>query len=268
MLNSCDLPDIQNTKSNHSIYLNRVGINNLRLPMSVLQQNNNFQQTIGIFECFVDLDKNIKGISMSRLLEVLHEDTNKPLDNKVITDITKTLRKRCESNISSVSVLFPYFIEKTSPVTHKKGLVEYECGFKCFNDNDKITNSLFVKLIVTSLCPCSKEISENGAHNQKCYIECEFETSKWVWFEDIIKDLEFCGSSQIYSILKRPDEKFVTEQAYNNPLFVEDIARNVYTCLDIKYNNHISKFKINVYSDESIHIHKAFAFANKGEFNS
>jgi GTP cyclohydrolase I len=198
---------------------------------------------------------------MSRLLEVLHEYTFKPLNIDVIESITKVIRKRSESDKCFLEIKFPYFMEKCAPVSHKKGYVHHNVKFTCENNKDNISTKFGVTVIVTSLCPCSKEISDSSAHNQKCYVEVEYTTNSWVWVEDVILAIEQCGSCEIYSILKRPDEKVVTERAYNNPLFVEDIARNVYTSLE-KIKG-VEAFKISVTSDESIHIHKAVALASK-----
>jgi len=260
-----DLPDIQNTKSNHDIYLENVGITDLKLPILIMQKDGKFQQTIANINCYVDLDKDIKGISMSRILEVLHEYTYRPLNSDEINNITTIIRNRSESEKCQIELTFPYFMEKLAPVSMKKGYVDHQIRFTCVNTNDQYVNKYGVSVVVTSLCPCSKEISNGGAHNQKCFVDVDYTTNKWVWVEDVILGVEKCGSSQIYSILKRPDEKHVTESAYNNPLFVEDIVRNVF--ITLKDIDGVEDFKIKVSSDESIHLHKAVAFAKtKGGF--
>jgi len=154
-------------------------------------------------------------------------------------------------------------MEKCAPASHKKGYINHVAKFTCNNDKDVNIEMIYSTIVVvTSLCPCSKEISEFSAHNQKCYVTVDYKTKSWVWLEEVIQAIEQCGSCEIYSILKRPDEKVVTERAYNNPLFVEDIARNVYVALENIPG--VSDFKIQVISDESIHIHKAIAKASKG----
>lgn len=260
-----DLPDIQNTKSNHQIYLENVGIADLQLPIMIMQKDGTFQQTIATISIFIDLAPEVKGISMSRLLEVMHEYTYKPLNSNVISKITSVIRERSESDKCKLEISFPYFMQKTAPASGKQGYVNYNVKFICKNDKDKIKTLYGTSVIVTSLCPCSKEISDGGAHNQKCFVDVAYCTTDWVWIEDVIHAIESCGSSEIYSILKRPDEKVVTERAYNNPLFVEDIARNVYSTLESFKN--IDSFKIIVKSDESIHIHKAVATASKNVNN-
>jgi len=256
-----DLPDIQNTESNHQIYLENVGITDLQLPIMVMQKDGTFQQTIATMSIFTDLAPEVKGISMSRLLEVMHEYTYKPLNSDVISKITEVIRERCESDKCRLEISFPYFMQKTAPASGKKGYINHTVKFVCENNKGNIKTRYGTSVIVTSLCPCSKEISDGGAHNQKCFIDVEYCTTDWVWIEDVIHAIETCGSSEIYSILKRPDEKVVTERAYNNPLFVEDIIRNVYSTLESFKD--ISNFKISVASDESIHLHKAVARASK-----
>jgi GTP cyclohydrolase I len=255
-----ELPDIQNTHSNHKVYLENVGITDLQLPILVLQKDGKFQQTIANISCYVDLSPEVKGISMSRLLEVLHEYTYRPLNSDIIEDITEIVRDRSESKKCKIELSFPYFMEKISPVSRKRGYINHNVKFTCKNNDGKFENTYGVSVIVTSLCPCSKEISEGGAHNQKCYVDVEYSTNKWIWVEDVILMIESCGSSEIFSILKRPDEKVVTERAYNNPLFVEDIARNVYVGMD--NIDGILNWNISVKSDESIHLHKAIAMCS------
>lgn len=256
------LKDIQNTPSTHEIYLENVGITDLKLPILIMERSGRFQQVTSNITCYVDLAAKVKGISMSRLLEVLHEYTFKPLNSDVIQDITKIIRERSESQKCFLKIEFPYFMEKCAPVSHKKGYVHHLVKFSCVNNKDIIDMTYSVQVIVTSLCPCSKEISKSSAHNQKCYVNVDYNTNSWTWVEQIIETIEKCGSCEIYSILKRPDEKIVTERAYDNPLFVEDIVRNVYTSLEKIHS--INNFKISVMSDESIHIHKAVALATKG----
>jgi GTP cyclohydrolase IB len=256
-----DLPDIQNTESNHNIYIENVGITDLQLPIMVMQKDGTFQQTIATISIFIDLAPEIKGISMSRLLEVMHEYTYKPLNANVISKITNVIRERSESDKCRLEISFPYFMQKTAPASGKKGYINHNVKFICENYRDYIDILYGASVIITSLCPCSKEISDGGAHNQKCFVDVEYNTTDWVWIEDVIHAIEKCGSSEIYSILKRPDEKVVTETAYNNPLFVEDIVRNVYSTLESFEN--ISSFKVSVKSDESIHLHKAVAITSR-----
>lgn len=256
-----ELKDIQNTQSNYSIYLDNVGINKLYLPMMILQKNETYQQVTSEISCMVDLAAEIKGISMSRLLEVLHDYTFKPLNTEVIEHITEVIRKKSNSNSCELVIAFPFFIEKYAPVSNKKGYIHHDVLFATTNNNGVCNTKYSLSVTVTSLCPCSKEISDSSAHNQKCTIKVAYTTNDFIWFEDIISQLETCGSCEIYSILKRPDEKAITEKAYNNPMFVEDIARLAYNKLD-NFKG-IESFIINIASHESIHQHDAVACVSK-----
>lgn len=256
-----ELKDIQNTKSNYSIYLDKVGINGLFLPLQILQKNGTYQQVTSEISCGVDLAAEIKGISMSRLLEVLHDYTFKPLNADVIENITDEIIKRSNSNFCELLIAFPFFIEKYAPVSNKKGYIHNNVLLSCTNNTGFCDIRYALTVNVTSLCPCSKEISDVSAHNQKCTIKVAYTTNEFIWFEDIISELEHCGSCEIYSILKRPDEKAITEKAYNNPMFVEDIARLVHNKLD-NFKG-IDKFTITVASHESIHQHDAVANVSK-----
>jgi GTP cyclohydrolase I len=255
------MKDIQNTQSNYNIYLHKVGINNLLLPMMILQKNGSYQQVTSEISCGVDLAAEIKGISMSRLLEVLHNYTFQPLNSDIIENITEEIRKKSNSNFCELLIAFPFFIQKYAPVSNKKGYIHNNVLFSCTNNNGVCNTNYSLGVTVTSLCPCSKEISDSSAHNQKCTIQVAYSTNEFIWFEDIISELETCGSCEIYSILKRPDEKAITEKAYNNPMFVEDIARFVYNKLD-NFKG-VESFIINVASHESIHQHDAVASVSK-----
>ncbi len=255
------LPDIQNTVPFVQVNIDKVGINSLKLPLMFKQKDNVFQQVETDISCYVDLKKNIKGISMSRILEVLHENSGRPFNMEIMQNISETIKNRTESKSCDLTFNFNYFVKKISPVTNKTGFIHYNVSLNTLNKRSQFINTYQIKLYVTSLCPCSKEISNNSAHNQKCLITIKYKTNDWIWIEDVIDSIEKCGSCEIYSILKRPDEKYVTEFAYDNPLFVEDIARNCYSVLQ-RFSS-INSFSIKVESDESIHIHKAVAIINK-----
>lgn len=257
-----NLPDVQNTKPKHTIYLPEVGINKLKLPITILQKNNSFQSTVADISINVDLKPDIKGISMSRLIEICHNYADKQIIIEDLVDLSKTVKTLCDSNKSHIIYSFPYFIKKKAPVSLLEGFVHHDVSFEVYNDKEKINKFIEVTVLATSLCPCSKEISDKSAHNQKCYIKAKIETDDFIWIEDLIEILENCASSPIYSIIKRPDEKYVTEYAYKNPVFVEDVARNAYTKLI--ENKSIKKFKVTITSDESIHVHQAVAIAQFG----
>lgn len=253
------LPDIQNTCPSIQIGLNRVGITDLKLPIKVLTKNDEYQTTIADISCYINLEPDKKGINMSRLPIVLHEYNGIPISGKLLNDICQDVKNISEAEEAQVIYKFPYFINKKSPVTNIDGLVHYNVTFDGDLLKDCYQFKFNVEVIATSLCPCSKEISLNNAHNQKCFIniECNMLPESWIWIEDIICIAEKSASCEIYSILKREDEKHVTERMYNNPGFVEDITRNIYEKMSILKG--IRQFNISVSSDESIHIHKAYA---------
>lgn len=254
-----NLPDIQNSCPDIKVKLNRVGIEDFRLPITILEKENGYQKTVASINCYVDLDCNNRGVNMSRLPLVLHEYNEKIFNMNLLAEIAKTIRENCEAEESQVIYKFPYFIKKKAPVTGYEGYVFYDVTFDMTSNKTGQTFKFQVKTYATSLCPCSKEISEDGAHNQKCLIQIDVVPKKdsWIWIEDIIKVAESSASCEIFSVLKRPDEKYVTENAYNNAAFVEDITRNVYEKLTNIEG--IDTFNIVVISDESIHLHKAYA---------
>lgn len=253
------LPDIQQTIPKVKIALKKVGIVNFKMPIKILTKNNNINPTIATIKCYVDLDKNLKGINMSRLPQALHKFQEIPLDSNVIKQIAEDVRIISKADVCELSYTFDYFINKKSPINHIMGLVNYPTTFTGIKYENEYVFKFNVRITATSLCPCSKEISLYGAHNQKCYIDitCQRKNDNLIWIEDIINIAESCASCEIFSILKRPDEKWVTERAYENPKFVEDIARECYHKL--LQRSDIEKFKVKITSDESIHMHSAVA---------
>ena len=252
------LPDIQNSCPSIQISLNRVGITDLKLPIYVLQKDNKIQHSVANIDCFVDLESNLKGINMSRIPIAIHKYLDSPLSKSLIEAICENIRIKSESKICQLIYSFPYFIKKISPISKEPGLVIYPIKFRGIKSENEFLFEITVSATTTSLCPCSKEISIGGAHNQKCNIDITYQmnSDEYIWIEDIINIAEESSSCEIFSVLKRSDEKFVTEKAYNNPYFVEDITRNCYVKL---LEKNIETFKIEVTSDESIHNHKAYA---------
>ncbi len=275
------LKDVQNLKDKRGIAIDKVGIKNLHYPISVLDKAKSFQHTVADINMYVDLPHYFKGTHMSRFLEVLNEHRGE-ISIVSFPDILRKIKKVLNAGSASVEIEFPYFIEKAAPVSGKKSLMEYVCYYngtiknKARNDksekasdfksdafsagieeNEESVIKIGVKVPVNTLCPCSKEISKYGAHNQRGMVSVSLEFSKLIWFEDIIADVESCASSPIYSLLKREDERFLTEHAYENPMFVEDVARCVAGIL--KKNKNIKWFRVEAENFESIHNHNAYA---------
>ncbi len=275
------LIDVQNSKDKRGIAIDKVGIKNLSYPIAVLDKKKSLQHTIANINMYVDLPHYFKGTHMSRFLEVLNEHMGE-ISIVSFPDILRKIKKVLNAGSASVEIEFPYFIEKTAPVSRKKSLMEYVCYYngtiknKARNDksekvsdfksdtfsagieeNEESVIKIGVKVPINTLCPCSKEISKYGAHNQRGVVSVSVEFSKLIWFEDIIEDVESCASSPIYSLLKRSDERYLTEHAYENPRFVEDVVRCVAGIL--KENKDIKWYKVEAENFESIHNHNAYA---------
>lgn len=257
------LPDIQNERPNIQVSLNRVGVMGLKAPIFVSQKAGGVQHTSASINCFINLAANKKGINMSRLPSAIFKYLHQPLNKSLINDISENIRLLSNADKCELSYEFTYFLSKIAPVSKELGIVDYLVKF-----NGEVTETTYdftfsVRVPCTSLCPCSKEISDGGAHNQRCYITLDVtpENGKFIWLEDMISLAESCASCEIYSVLKRSDEKFVTDMAYDNPKFVEDIARECY--LKLCAFDNIKNFKIKIESDESIHTHKAVAILEK-----
>jgi GTP cyclohydrolase I len=263
-----NIPDVQNQEPLVHVKLNRVGITNLSLPIFVQKQLACTQHTVANIDCFVDLPKDKRGINMSRIPEAIHEHILTPLNYNVLDSMALSIMEANEADICQIIFRFPYFLEKEAPISEKKGLVSYDIEFDLtkrkveMGTDVMILTSDFklgVGVLATTCCPCSQAISEGGAHNQKCRINIKVlcAPDAWVWIEDLIEVAEKSASCEIYSILKRPDEAFVTNKMNENPRFVEDVTREAYQRL-MKIKG-IQRYWIEVISDESIHIHKAFA---------
>jgi GTP cyclohydrolase I len=255
------LADVQSQKDERNIPIDKVGVKNLTYPITLLDKTKQRQHTIAEVNMYVLLPSDFKGTHMSRFIEILNEN-RECIDIKRIGKILKEMRNKLNAKRSYIELSFPYFIEKSAPVTNIKSLMSYECNVKaCGDENNKEEITLSVQVPITSLCPCSKEISNYGAHNQRGIAKISATLKEFVWIEDLINVAESSASCEIYSLLKRPDEKYVTERAYDNPMFVEDIARNITEKL-LK-DKRISRFEVEVENFESIHNHNAYAFISR-----
>ncbi len=251
--------DVQSSRDERNIPIDRVGVRGVKYPIYVREKNNGPQQTVGTFTLTVDLPREFKGTHMSRFLEVLSEH-NHDISVDTIPDILSRLREKLHAETSHLEVQFTYFRKKAAPVTQKTGMMGYQCGFiACGGDEDHFLVTLTVP--VATLCPCSKEISDYGAHNQRGYVSVRVQPRGKLWLEDVIDMIEAAGSAPLYPVLKRPDEKFVTEQAYNNPRFVEDMVREVAIAFDQHPN--VGNYEIEVENHESIHDHNAYAYLKR-----
>lgn len=249
------LVDIQASKDHRNIAIDRVGVRNVKYPIEVLDREHDRQHTIGTFTLTVDLPHEFKGTHMSRFLEILSENRSE-VSVHAIPVILEGLRDRLKAEKAHIEVAFPFFMRKKAPVTGKEGMMEYECRF--IAEKNETTDFVMEVIVpVTTLCPCSKEISAYGAHNQRGYVTTRVRFDGLVWIEEIVEMVERCGSAPLFPVLKRHDEKWVTEHAYDNPRFVEDMVREVAIAMDA--DDRITWYEIEVENHESIHAHNAYA---------
>jgi GTP cyclohydrolase I len=253
--------DIQNQKNHRNIAIDKVGVKNISYPVTVLDKAVKTQQTVAAINMYVDLPKDYKGTHMSRLIEILNEH-DRMISIKNFSNILSTMKERLNAESAHIEISFPYFVMKTSPVTQSQGLMEYQCTLKGSLNKGKDLISM-IQVPVTTLCPCSKEISDYGAHNQRGNVKLQVRFKKFVWLEDLIKLVEECASCEVYSVLKRQDEKYVTEKAYQNPKFVEDIVRDIAEKLEKDSN--ITWFAVESENFESIHNHNAYAYIERNK---
>lgn len=251
--------DVQNRRDYRNVDINKAGVKSIKYPITVLDKKNRTQHTIATINMYVDLPYHFKGTHMSRFVEILNY-YRQGINVKNLHTILAEMKKKLNAKSSHIEIEFPYFIEKTAPVSKAKSLMEYTCKLWGALD-DEVDICLGVEVPVTTLCPCSKEMCEKGAHNQRGIVSIKVRFKKFFWIEDVIKIAENSASSDVYSLLKRPDEKYVTEKAYENPVFVEDIVRNVAQLLE--KNPNITWFSVESENIESIHNHSAYALVEK-----
>jgi len=252
--------DIQNQRDHRHVEINKVGVKNIRYPITVLDKRNKVQHTVGNMNMFVNLPHHFKGAHMSRFIEILNEYRG-TINIKAISTILDKMKEKLNAQSAYLEVEFPYFVEKRAPISGAKSLMEYTCHFLASLTSGHHSLIVGVTVPVTTLCPCSKEISEKGAHNQRSLVTVRVAFRKFFWIEDLIRIAERSGSAAVFSLLKRSDEKYITEKAYDNPMFVEDVVRNIALRLDAHPN--ITWFSVESENLESIHNHNAYACVEK-----
>jgi GTP cyclohydrolase I len=253
------MKDIQNHIDNRNIDIDQVGVKGIRYPITVLDKDMGKQQTVAKINMYVNLPRYYKGTHMSRFVEILNEHSRRiSLEN--FSQILQEMKDRLNAESAHMEISFPYFINKAAPVSGIQGLMEYKCAFKgSLNKGSDLV--IMINVPITTLCPCSREISDFGAHNQRGEVRLQVRFKKFVWIEDLIKLAEKAASSDVYSVLKREDEKYVTEKAYQNPMFVEDVVREIAVTLNNDPN--ITWFAVESENFESIHNHNAYASIEK-----
>lgn len=255
------LHDKQSERDHRELRIDKVGVRGLRFPVQVRDKAKSLQNTVAVIGMFVDLPKEFKGTHMSRFIEVLNAHGS-VVHVENIPEILYAMQEKFLADTSHLEMEFPYFLVKKAPVSGKEGVMDYFARFDATANKKALDFVLTVKANVTTLCPCSKAISARGAHNQRGEVTVQVRFRKPIWIEDLIALMEASASSELYALLKREDEKAVTERAYDNPVFVEDLVRNV----AVRLNAHpdVTWYKVEAENQESIHNHNAYACIEKG----
>lgn len=250
------IPDVQSSADTRQLAINKVGIKDIRHPVKVRDRNGGEQHTIATFNMYVNLPHNFKGTHMSRFVEILNIP-GREISVDSFKDMLAEMTSRLEAEVGHIEMAFTYFINKAAPVSGVESLMDYEVTFIGEIRDGKPAMNLKVVVPVTSLCPCSKKISKYGAHNQRSHVTLTVRTRGFIWIEDLIDLAEQEASCQLYGLLKRPDEKYVTEHAYENPKFVEDMVRDV--AVRLNEDERVAAYSVESENFESIHNHSAYA---------
>ncbi|HEC12515.1 MAG TPA: GTP cyclohydrolase I FolE2 [Acidiferrobacteraceae bacterium] len=259
-LASNTIADIQSSPDTRRIDIDKVGIKDIRHPVRVKDRTRGEQHTIANFNMYVELPHNFKGTHMSRFVEILNNHETEISVNS-FKDMLSEMADKLEATTGHIEMNFPYFVNKTAPESGVQSLMDYHVNFIGQVKNGKQCMQLKVVVPVTSLCPCSKNISDRGAHNQRSHVTVQVKPNSFIWIEEIIDLVEKEASCELYGLLKRPDEKFVTERAYDNPKFVEDMVRDVAGHLN--NDDRIDAYTVESENFESIHNHSAYAMIKK-----
>jgi GTP cyclohydrolase I len=255
------MKDTQGTADAREVDLQRVGVKNVDLPFRVREKAGGIQTVLARVRLSVDLPRRYRGTHMSRFIEILEKWKDQPSSRGQLEHILQDTRRRLAADRAHIAVSFKYFVPKRAPVSRWASTMGYDCAFEamlCARVGYDLVVGVTVP--VTTVCPCSKEISVAGAHNQRAWLRVRLRTvpGQFLWLEDLIEELEGFGSCEIYPLVKRPDEKYVTEKGYHNPKFVEDVLRDV--VLWLRGHPLVTWFEVECEADESIHPHNAFAY--------
>src|SRR5579872_1791363 len=254
-----EVEDVQGRADTRQLPINRVGIKDISHPVRVRDRSSGEQHTIATFNMYVSLPHNFKGTHMSRFVEILHTEWEISVES--FRAMLATMTERLEADAGHIEMTFPFFVMKKAPVSGVESLMNYQASL--IGERRDGRTEMWVRVIVpvTSLCPCSKKISEYGAHNQRSHVTIKAKLRTHMWIEELIEIAESEASCELYGILKRPDEKYVTERAYDNPKFVEDMVRDVATRLNAE--ERIAAYAVEAENFESIHNHSAYALIER-----
>ncbi len=254
------IADVQSSADLRQIAINRVGIKGIRHPVKVRDKSVGVQHTIATFNMYVHLPHNFKGTHMSRFVEILNRH-EREISVESYESILREMVVLLEAESGYIEMSFPYFVNKTAPVSGVQSLLDYDVTLIGEMKEGRAYITMKVLVPVTSLCPCSKKISDRGAHNQRSHVTITLRTNSFVWIEDVVRIAEEQASCELYGLLKRPDEKYVTERAYDNPKFVEDMVRDVAAVLNA--DGRIDAYIVESENFESIHNHSAYALIER-----
>ncbi|HEY2037614.1 MAG TPA: GTP cyclohydrolase FolE2 [Steroidobacteraceae bacterium] len=254
-----EVEDVQGRADTRRLPINRVGIKDIRHPVRVKDRSAGEQHTIATFNMYVSLPHNFKGTHMSRFVEILH--TEREISVESFRTMLATMTERLEADVGHIEMSFPFFVMKRAPVSGVESLMDYHASLIGERRNGQTQMWVKVVVPVTSLCPCSKRIADYGAHNQRSHVTISARLRHHIWIEELIEIAESEASCELYGILKRPDEKYVTERAYDNPKFVEDMVRDVATRLNA--DDRIAAYVAESENFESIHNHSAYALIER-----
>jgi len=255
------IPDVQSSADTRRLSIDKVGIKAIRHPVRVADRSDGVQHTIATFNMYVGLPHNFKGTHMSRFVEILNAH-EREISVESFETMLREMVKRLEAEFGHIEMTFPYFINKAAPVSGVQSLMDYEVTFIAeLREGGAYVFTMKVVVPVTSLCPCSKKISVHGAHNQRSHVTVTAQTRGFVWIEELVRLVESQASCELYGLLKRTDEKFVTERAYDNPKFVEDMVRDVAGLLNAE--RRIERYVVESENFESIHNHSAYALIER-----
>jgi GTP cyclohydrolase IB len=257
-----NIPDVQSDPDSRKLAIDKVGIKAIRHPVRIQERLGAAQHTIAVFNMYVGLPHHFKGTHMSRFVEIL-EAHEREITVETFQVMLREMVEKLEAEEGHIEMAFPYFIEKKAPVSGVRSLMDYEVSFAGEIRGGRQSFTMKVVVPVTSLCPCSKKISARGAHNQRSHVTVTARTNDFVWIEEIVDLVERQASSELYGLLKRPDEKFVTERAYDNPKFVEDLVRDVAAVLNL--DERIDAYVVESENFESIHNHSAYALIERNK---
>ncbi|WP_035383573.1 GTP cyclohydrolase FolE2 [Ferriphaselus sp. R-1] len=257
---ACAIPDVQNSADTRQLAINKVGIKGIRHPVMVKDKSVGVQHTVATFNMYVHLPHNFKGTHMSRFVEILNQH-GREISVESFESILREMVVKLEAQSGYIEMSFPYFVNKAAPVSGVQSLLDYDVTFVGEIIDGEYRFTMKVLVPVTSLCPCSKKISERGAHNQRSHVTLTVRTSTPVWIEELVRYAEEQASCELFGLLKRPDEKFVTERAYDNPKFVEDMVRDVAAVLNA--DDRIVSYVVESENFESIHNHSAYALIER-----